>query len=102
MNAKVFTPENLVDFVCQLARARLVLSVDTATAHIATAMDKKTVIIFGAASELQCIPWSLSKRQKWLCRFDAINNDIIKRDVSRLSPQEIIEALNEVLNQNSV
>jgi len=101
LNVKVFTPENLVSFVEHLSRARLVLSMDTATAHLATAMNKKTVILYGKSSGPHCIPWSLSNRQKWLCQFDGIGDCVKKQDVSAIPQSKIIGVLNDIFEQNN-
>ena len=49
-----------------VASARLVLTMETATAHLAVAMDKKTVVILGGGHFGLLGPWHRSDRQRWI------------------------------------
>jgi ADP-heptose:LPS heptosyltransferase len=54
------------EFIQALAGARLVLTVDSAAAHIATALDRPCVILMGGGHYGQFGPWRRSARQVWL------------------------------------
>lgn len=54
------------DFVGRIARARFVLTVESAAAHLATAFDKPAVIIIGGGHFGRYAPWGGSPRQRWL------------------------------------
>lgn len=59
-------PRPLADFVHEVAEVRLVLTADTATAHIATALDRPTLVLIGGGHYGQFGPWRKSSRQVWL------------------------------------
>lgn len=59
-------PPDLQAFVDFLAGADLVLTVDTAAAHAATALDLRTLILFSGQSRGIFAPWVRSERQRWL------------------------------------
>lgn len=56
----------LQDFTNVIAGAALMLTVDTAAAHIATALDRPTLILFSGLHNGMFAPWSKSARQCWL------------------------------------
>ena len=62
----IILPKNLQDFINLLAAAECVLTVDTAAAHAATALDCRTLILFSGKHQGMFAPWSRSKRQSWL------------------------------------
>jgi ADP-heptose:LPS heptosyltransferase len=66
LGARVFIPENLVAFVNVIAQSSMVLCVDTAAAHIATALDKRCVVLFSEMHAGMFGPWKRSENQVWL------------------------------------
>lgn len=64
--ASVHQTPGLKEFVEEIACAGLVLTVDTAAAHIACALDKRTVIIFSGLHRGAYAPWTRSTRQSWI------------------------------------
>ena len=62
----IIIPGNLQDFIDLLAGAGCVLTVDTAAAHAATALDCRTLILFSGKHQGMFAPWSRSGRQSWL------------------------------------
>ena len=64
--ATVHLPGNLVDFLNLIAGAELVLTVDTAASHFATALDKPCVVLFSGLHQGMFGPWRRSARQRWL------------------------------------
>jgi ADP-heptose:LPS heptosyltransferase len=64
--AAVYIPGNLVDFLNLIGSAELVLTVDTAAAHFATALDKPCVVLFSGLHRGMFGPWQRSAKQRWL------------------------------------
>jgi ADP-heptose:LPS heptosyltransferase len=59
-------PASLPDFTNTVAGAALVLTVDTAAAHIACALDRPCVILFSGTHRRIYAPWTSSDRQVWI------------------------------------
>lgn len=57
---------SLVEFVALIATASWVVTAESGTAHIATALDKPTVVLIGGGHFGQFGPWRRSARQRWL------------------------------------
>lgn len=57
---------SLEELIQSISLSRLVLSVETATAHLATAMDVPLVTLIGGGHLGWFGPWQRSKRQQWL------------------------------------
>lgn len=66
LSARLFIPPTLVDFMHHIAGADLLLSVDTAAAHFATALDQRAIVIFSGLHLGMFGPWQRSERQSWL------------------------------------
>lgn len=64
--AEIRLPEDLAAFVRLIAGAELMMSVDTAAAHFATALDRPTVVLFSGLHLGMFGPWQRSARQTWL------------------------------------
>lgn len=56
------------EYLNRVANARAVLTVDTATAHIATALDLPTVVVLGGGHFGLFGPWRKSARQVWVTK----------------------------------
>lgn len=90
-------------FCNRVAAARAVLTMDTSTAHVATALDKPTVVILGGGHFGDFGPWHRSNRQRWLnepmicqgCNWQCVHPEPFC--ISRISPDRIASALLEVL-----
>jgi ADP-heptose:LPS heptosyltransferase len=54
------------DLIRSIANASIVVSADTAPAHIATALDKRLVVLIGGGHPGWFGPWFKSERQIWL------------------------------------
>ncbi len=63
---EVVLPADLQDFIDLLGQAELVLTVDTAAAHAATALDRATVVLFSGQHHGTFGPWKRSPRQVWI------------------------------------
>jgi ADP-heptose:LPS heptosyltransferase len=59
-------PADLVAFLNLIARAELILAVDTAAAHFATALDRPCVVLFSGLHRGMFGPWQRSAKQRWL------------------------------------
>ncbi|MEQ2006016.1 MAG: glycosyltransferase family 9 protein [Limisphaerales bacterium] len=66
--AEVLPDGSVPDLVRAIARARAVVTVDSAAAHIATAMDKPTVVLHNGTRFGEFGPWHRSARQRWLVK----------------------------------
>lgn len=64
--ATVHVPGDLVDFLNLIGGAELILTVDTAAAHFATALDKPCVVAFSGLHRGMFGPWRRSAKQRWL------------------------------------
>lgn len=63
---QVFLPADLQRFIDLLAGAECVLTVDTAAAHAATALDVRTLVLFSGQHTGTFGPWTRSRRQRWV------------------------------------
>jgi len=63
---RIIIPETLQDFIDLLAGAECVMTVDTAAAHAATALDNRTLVLFSGKHKGMFAPWRRSLRQVWL------------------------------------
>lgn len=64
--AEIVFPADLVEYVNLIAGAELMLTVDTAAAHFATALDRPTLVLFSGLHRGMFGPWCRSERQSWL------------------------------------
>lgn len=64
--AELAFPPGLVEYMNLIAGAGLVLTVDTAAAHFATALDRRCVVLFSAMHCGMFGPWVRSEKQAWL------------------------------------
>jgi ADP-heptose:LPS heptosyltransferase len=89
-------PPDLAAFVRVLAGADLVLSVDTAAAHFATALDRPTVVVFSGLHLGMFGPWTRSARQHWILP-DPPEASKKRKWTARLSPGRIADAARKAL-----
>jgi ADP-heptose:LPS heptosyltransferase len=64
--AQAHIPGDLVELLNLIAAGQLILSVDTAAAHFAAALDKPCVVLFSGLHRGMFGPWQRSGRQRWL------------------------------------
>ena len=76
--AEIVFPADLVEFVNLIAGAEMVLTVDTAAAHFATALDRPTLVLFSGLHRGMFGPWRRSERQSWL--LPGIAEDVKKKN----------------------
>ncbi|NDG71611.1 MAG: hypothetical protein EBY32_09985, partial [Proteobacteria bacterium] len=87
-------PVPLPDFLQSIAEARLVLTVDTAAAHLACALDTPAVIVSAGQHPGVYAPYSKNGRQKWLLP----PNDLLKGEWRQhLNPEKVADCVREVL-----
>lgn len=63
---EIFLPKDLNAYVDLISGARLMLTIDTAAAHFATALDIRTLVLFSGLHRGMFCPWQRSERQIWL------------------------------------
>jgi ADP-heptose:LPS heptosyltransferase len=66
VGARAMVPSDLVELLNLIGGAELILTVDTAAAHFATALDKPCVVLFSGLHRGMFGPWHRSARQRWL------------------------------------
>jgi len=96
-------PTSFPQFLESVAGARAVLTVDTATAHIATALDIPTVVILGGGHYRQFGPWQKSVRQVWIsnplpcfhCNWHCTQPEAYC--ITRVAPARLAAAMSQVL-----
>ncbi len=95
--AKIETPPDLVAYANLIAGSGLMLTVDTAAAHFATALDKRTVVLFSGLHRGMFAPWTRSRRQIWLQPEDEAAGAKTKWH-ARVAPGRAAAAIREVLS----
>ncbi len=91
---------NLIDSIFE---SRLVLSVETATAHIAAALDKPMVALLGGGHYGWFAPWRRTQRQEWVshkvvcyhCNWECIHPEPIC--LTRIPEAELTASISAVL-----
>ena len=91
---------SLKDLVSLINQARLVVSVDTGPMHIASALKKKTVALFGPTSPKRTGPWGgtfkvIQKNLPCVPCFKKKCN--IKECMKKITPEEVKEAIKNFL-----
>ncbi len=66
IDAEIVYPQGLLGFVQTVADASIVVSMESAGAHISAALDKPLVAIVGGGHFGYFAPWQKSSRQRWL------------------------------------
>lgn len=96
VNAEICLPDDLAAFVRVIAGAEVVLSVDTAAAHFATALDRPTVVLFSGLHLGMFGPWKRGERQVWLLPESPGPGEKKRKWHTRLSPTRAAEAVRSV------
>jgi hypothetical protein len=87
-----------------VGRAKCVITADSATAHIATACDRPTLVVLGGGHYGQFGPWQRSWRQRWVSqRMDCEWCDwkcMYKEPycITRITAKDVYEALDKILD----
>lgn len=97
-NAEICLPADLAAFTRIIAGADAVISVDTAAAHFATALDRPTVVIFSGLHLGMFGPWRRGERQAWLLPEAPAEGEKKRKWHTRLSSSRVAEAVRSVLN----
>ncbi len=103
IRASVTTGLSLRAFIGVLAAARLILTVESAAAHIATALDKPAVVVIGGGHFGWFGPWGSASRQRWVqhpldcfgCQWNCTRPTV--ECLRKVSPAAIATAITEVL-----
>jgi ADP-heptose:LPS heptosyltransferase len=73
---EVVQPNSLIAFTEWIANAHCVLSMESGGAHLATALNKRAVMIVGGGHIGYFAPWKRSNRQEWVhLRLDCFGCD---------------------------
>jgi ADP-heptose:LPS heptosyltransferase len=97
-NITIDPPLLLSDFIQTIAEARLVLTVDTGTAHMACALGSPAVIICSGNQTGVWVPYSKNGLQKWLTPPD----DLPKGEWRKFfTPQKVAESMLEILTKKN-
>lgn len=93
-------PSDLQKFIDLIAGAGLVLTVDTAAAHAATALDRPTVVLYSGQQYGVFGPWVRSSRQRWI---QPEKGSLGRNDWHHtLPPAMVADAVGEVLRDKDV
>ncbi len=98
-------PATLVELLKHIAEAHVVLGLESAPAHLATALDKPGVFLLGGGHFGWLAPWSKSHKQVWLhhgmdcyqCCWQCIHPE--PYCITHIKPEAIAEALFRVCQQ---
>jgi ADP-heptose:LPS heptosyltransferase len=89
-------------YLAAIGEARAVVTMESASAHIAAALDKPTVTLLGGGHFGLFSPWQQSSKQRWLSHsMDCFGCNWTCRHpenfcLSRIQPKEIVSALRDV------
>lgn len=95
---------SLAEFVQVLAAAPLVVTTESAAAHLATALDRPVVVIVGGGHFGQFGPWRRSVRQIWLtnplecfgCNWSCVHPEAFC--VTGVTPLQVTQAVTQLLS----
>jgi ADP-heptose:LPS heptosyltransferase len=93
-NIHLAPPVPLPDFLQSIAEARLVLTVDTAAAHMASALDTPAVIVSAGQHPGVYAPYSKNGRQKWLLPAPGLSKNEWRQ---HFTPELVADCVREVL-----
>ncbi|MFM8717483.1 MAG: glycosyltransferase family 9 protein [Spartobacteria bacterium] len=93
-NIHLSPPVPLPDFLQSIAEARLVLTVDTASAHMACALDTPAVIVSAGQHPGVYAPYSKIGRQKWLLPPPELSKNEWRQ---HFTPEMVAGCMREVL-----
>ena len=93
-----------LEFVHRIATARMVLTVDSAAAHLATVFDRPAVIVFGGGHLGEFVPWGDSPKQQWVshplacfgCGWQCCRQRV--ECLSDIAPSLVAQAIREVFD----
>lgn len=103
IQVEVHSPQNIKGAVDIIAAAGMIIAMESAPAHIATALDRPGVFIIGGGHYGFFAPWSRSKKQLWLnkimdcygCNWNCIYRS--SRCINEITPTQVVEAAVSVL-----
>ncbi len=91
------------EYLDSICHATCVLTVETATAHVATTLNIPTVVLIGGGHYMQYGPWNKSSRQAWLthpvpcagCNWECKEPE--PYCITRIKTDDVVKALRSVL-----
>ena len=95
---------SMSEYIDAICSAGVVLSADTATAHVATASNRRTIVALGGGHYGQFAPWSRSFRQRWLtkpvpcfgCNWECVHPQ--PYCLTEIEPEAMLQAVEGVLS----
>lgn len=101
------TTKSLEEYFSRIAKGGLIISADSAAAHVATALDKRALLFLGGGHYGDYAPWQRSSRQKWLthhtdcfgCGWKCVHPE--PYCLSSIRTDDILSAFENVLNNDS-
>jgi len=94
--AEIHLPPDLNAYVNLIGGAELMLTVDTAAAHFAIALDRPTAIVFSGLHSGMFGPWQRSERQCWLMAGEAASGKK-KKWHAGIAPARVAETARRLL-----
>ena len=105
VNVRVVCPASVVGLTEEIAASQCILTMESAGAHLATALDKPATIILGGGHFGIFGPWHRSARQRWLWReMECYNCNWRCRKpqpycITDIAPQDIGRCIHELWHQ---
>ena len=92
------------EYLVMVSRAKCVLTVESATAHVATTLNIPTVVWIGGGHYRQYGPWSLSSRQQWVthpvsctgCNWNCIETE--PYCITKIEVEDVVRAFRTVID----
>ena len=97
-STRVAIPPSLQDFIDLLAGAECVLTIDTAAAHAAIALDRRTLVLFSGQHSGMFAPWVSSPWQHWMFSSKSSHEDAWHASLGNAA---ILAALRSILGQKT-
>lgn len=96
----------LAEYIDEIFHTEVIVTIDSAAAHIATALDKRAIILHGDAQPNEFVPWGEQKRQRWITKSMPCQgcNWICVHDrplcITSVSPTTLKEAVTAVFRED--
>lgn len=100
---EVVKTKSISELIKTITRSSVLLTTETATAHLAIAVDAKVVGILGGGHFSHFAPWNRSNRQRWIyskikcyaCNWICPHEETLC--ITRINPQRVIKEISEVI-----
>jgi len=100
---EIVRTNSISELINTIKRSSVLLTTETATAHLAIAVDAKVVGILGGGHFSHFAPWNRSNRQRWIyskiecyaCNWICPHEEALC--ITRIDPQRVIKEISEVI-----